>query len=70
MQTSRGNINAVPGNVNYTPSSYLNTVAINVRTHMPSGNVNTVPLTINLYTQWLYLHFVIEIRTHTLNGCN
>ena len=43
-----------------TPSSYLNTVAINVLTHMPSG---TVPLKINLYTQWLYLHVVTEIRT-------
>ena len=37
----------------YTPSSYLNMVVINVRTHIPSGNINTVPSKINLYTQWL-----------------
>ena len=49
----RGKINTVPGNVTYTPSSYLNTFVINVRTHMASGNINSVPLKTNLYTQWL-----------------
>ena len=37
----------------YTYSSYLNTVKINVSTHMPSGNINTVTFKINLYAQWL-----------------
>ena len=50
---SRGNINTVSGNVTYTPSSYLNTFVINIRTHMASGNIDTVPLKINLYAQWL-----------------
>ena len=38
----------------YTSSSYLNTVTINVLTHIPSGNVNnTITFKINLYAQWL-----------------
>ena len=38
----------------YTSSSYLNTVTINVLTHMPSGNINnTITFKINLYAQWL-----------------
>ena len=36
----------------YTPSSYLNMVTINVRTHTSSGNINTVILKIRLYVQW------------------
>ena len=51
--TPCANINTVSGNVTYTPSSYLNTIVISVRTHMASGNNDTVPLKINLCTQWL-----------------
>ena len=48
---NRGNIITVSGNLTYMPSSYLNTVVINVRTPMTSGNIDTVPLKINLYVQ-------------------
>ena len=51
----RGNINTVSKNVTCTctPSSYLNTFVINVRTHMASGNIDTVSLKLKLYAQWL-----------------
>ena len=53
IYAARGNIVTAPGNVNLCACSYLNTVGIVVRTHLPSGNINTVPLKLNLYTQSL-----------------
>ena len=55
MYTHMPHVNMIQSQVIYTyaPSSYPNTVMINVRTHMPSGNINTVTLKINTYAQWL-----------------